>query len=153
MEKRDDNPLNMLNESTSGPQGEIENREEVKLDTPFNVIDDMLSYSIKAYSECKFYQIFTKKALKRIIKNAQLNKNPEGVSIGLSNLKNEVVEISQSLTQYVTPLTKIDLIKIDAREELTIRLIEKGVIKIDLQKGKSHGKETITVKASINVKQ
>jgi len=150
MEESAHEPLRMLNkalkESTKKPQ-------EEKYELPKRSIEELLYYSINAYQECKWYQYFTKRVWREIIKLIHTDNPPEELTIGLSNLDGNVVEISQSITQFVTPITQVDLLRVDVKDELAVNLINKGIIKFTESRGVEFKKETVTIKASINVKQ
>ncbi|MHA1470577.1 MAG: hypothetical protein ACTSSP_08465 [Candidatus Asgardarchaeia archaeon] len=146
----EENALNMLTKGLEKPK-EVPEVEELEM--PKHSIDELLYYAIEERSKCKWYHFFTKSVWDKIIKSTQSDLKPEGLNIGLSNLKEDVVEITQSITQFYYPHTEIGLIKIDVKDELAVNLINKGIIKFTESKGEEFGKETITIKASINIKK
>ena len=146
----EENESNMLNKGLQKPK---EVKEVEVLELPKHSVEALLYHSIEEYSKCKWYHFFTKRAWKRIIKLTQPNLQPEGLELGLCNLNEGVVELAQSITQFVTPLTNIGLIKVEVKDELAVNLINKGIITFSEIKGEEFGEETVTIKASINVKK
>lgn len=138
------NNLDMLNQ---GLEETAQKPKEEKIDIPNSISDDLLSFCTNAYYDCKWYDFFSRKAWKKIMKAEGVIT--QGLSTRLSNL---VIEISQSETKYVTPLTETDLMRVDVKDNLAAYLIKREIIKFTITKGEDHGKETITVTAKINVK-
>ncbi len=145
-----DNALSMLKKGLQEP---VEKEEEDKYELPERSINDLLYYSIDKCLKLKWYQFLSRRIWYNIIKSTIKDIPPEGITIGLSNLNDNALEVSQSITEFYNPKNEIGLIRVDVKDELAAYLIREGVIKFTESRGTEFEKETITVKASINVKR
>jgi len=147
----EENVSRMLNKGLEKPK-------KIEADTktpelPKHSSEELITYAITSYYECRWYQFFARRAWLKIIRLAELNFRPRGSGIALSNLNGNVVEIAQSITQFVTPLTEVGLLKVEVKDELAVNLINKGIIIFSETRGEEFGEETVTIKASINIKK
>jgi len=92
----------------------------------------------------KWWQFKRKSFLDRVIHSLQEIIIPD---------EYETTKFVQSNTYFKSEIVDIRTREVDTRDELAINLLKRGFITYEHEKGKDHGKETITVKAIINVKK
>ena len=114
---------------------------------------ELINHLITEHINTKWWQFNMRYSLNKLIRSLQTKENAIGLNIGLSNLKSKVVKVTQSNTYFVSELSDVRSREVDTREELAINLLKRGFITYEHENGIDHGKETITVKAIINVKK
>ena len=148
--EQNDNPARLLNEALK--EGVFKREKDIKVEKE-GVSEEILSHYIADYLACKWYRYSKKRFLIKKIKSLQIKKDGSILLYGLTNLKQDAIEVSLSASYYAVESTDVTAMKYDIRDELAIELVKSGYITFEEKRTTDKGNEMITVKAIINVKK